>query len=89
MFLVLSTGVYENIYNYHRIIEWLRLEGALKIIQFQLPFHDQDCQPLDQTGQDPIQPGLECLPRWGIRRFSGRPVPPPHYPLSEEFLPNI
>ena len=38
------------------MIEWLRLKGALKIIQLQL----------DQAAQGLIQPGLECLHIWDI-----------------------
>jgi len=30
---------------------------------------------LDQAAQDLIQPGLECLQRWGTCSFSGQPTP--------------
>jgi len=29
-----------------RIIEWLRLEGTLKILKLQSQHHDQGCQPM-------------------------------------------
>lgn len=70
-------------------MEWLRLEGTLKVIKFQLPCPGQGCQPLDEAAQDPIQPHLECPQRWGIHRLFGRPVPVPRHPLSKKFLPNI
>ena len=31
----------------------------------------QSCQPLDQAAQSHIQPGLECIHRWGIHNLSG------------------
>ena len=43
----------------------------------------------DQVTQGPIQSDLEHLQRWGIHSFSGKPVPVPHHPLSEEFPPNL
>jgi len=45
--------------------------------------------PTDQAAQDPIQPGLEHLQKWGTHILSGQPVPAPHCPLSKIFLPNI
>lgn len=53
------------------IIEWLGLDGTLKIIQFQTGNGDRQAQlPLDQVVQNTIQPGLECFNRWGIHNFS-------------------
>ena len=49
----------------HRILEWLGLEGTLKIIKIQPPCHMQGCQPPDEAAQGPIQPDLEYLQRWG------------------------
>ena len=45
-------------------IEWLRLKGTLKTIQFQLSAMVW-LPPLDQAAQGPIQLGLECLQGWG------------------------
>ena len=41
-----------------RIIEWLGLEGTLKITWFQPPCHEQGHLPPDQVAQSSIQPGL-------------------------------
>ncbi|KAK4813670.1 hypothetical protein QYF61_017637, partial [Mycteria americana] len=49
----------------------------------------QEHLPLDQVAQSPIQPGLKHFQGWGIHNFSGQPVPVPHHPHSEEFLPYI
>jgi len=43
----------------------------------------------DQVAQSPIQPGLEHCQGGGSHSFSGQPVPVPHHPHSEEFLPYI
>lgn len=49
---VLFPDVLLNAWN-QRLAEWFGLEGALKIIH-----HGQDCLPLDQVAQSPIQAGL-------------------------------
>ena len=41
------------------------------ITQFQPPCYVQGHQPLDQTAQSCIQPGLECLQGWGIHNLLG------------------
>jgi len=50
---------------FHRIIEWLGLEGTPRITKFQPPCCSQGCQPphliLDQAAKGPIQPALEHL----------------------------
>ena len=50
---------------YHRITEWLGLEGTSRIMKLQSPHHRQGHRPpqwiLDQPAQGPIQPGLEHL----------------------------
>ena len=33
--------------DFHKVIEWLGLEGAPKIIEFQFPCHRRDHQPSD------------------------------------------
>lgn len=40
-------------------MEWFELEGTLKIVQSQPPWHGQGHLSLDQFVQSPIQPGLE------------------------------
>jgi len=70
-------------------MEWLGLEGTLKIIWFQPPCHGQGHLPPDQVAQSPIQPGLEHCQGGDSHSFSGQPVPVPHHPCSEEFIPNI
>jgi len=72
-----------------RMIEWVGLEGTLKIVLFQPPCHDQGHLPLDQVAQNPIQPGLEHFLGGGSHSFSGQPVPASHHPHSEEFLPSV
>ena len=54
---------------YHRIIEWLRLEGTLKSL-FPTPYCGQGCHPQDQAVRGP-HPTLQV---WCIHSFSGRPV---------------
>ena len=39
----------------------------------------QGHQPLDQAAQSHIQPGLECIQKWGIHNLSGQPVPVCHH----------
>jgi len=73
----------------HRIIEWFGLEGILQIIQFQPPCHEQGHLPPDQVAQSSVQLGLEHCQGGSSHGFSGQPVPGPHHPHSEEFLPNI
>lgn len=51
--------------NYHRSIEWLGLEGTLKIIELQPP-----CHPSVQAAQGPIQPALEYFQGWDIHRVA-------------------
>lgn len=50
----------EVLESYHRILEWLGLEGTSGIIKYRTPYW-QDCHPLDklrdQIAQGPIQPG--------------------------------
>jgi len=46
---------------FRRIIKWLGLEETSEIVYFQPPCHGQGCHPLDQTAQETIKPGLECL----------------------------
>lgn len=69
--------------------EWFRLEGILKIIQFQPPCNGQGHLPLDQVAQSLILPGFVHFQEWGINNFSGQIVPVSHHPLSYEFPPNL
>lgn len=62
----------------HKIKEYFWLEENSKTIKIQLPCHDQGHFPLNQLGQDPLQPGLKYFQRWGIHTFSGQPVPVCH-----------
>jgi len=57
----------------HRITEWFVFEETSKPIQSQSCCHGQ-CQPSAQAAQGPIQPGPECLQRWGTLSFPGQPV---------------
>jgi len=41
------------------------------------------------VAQDFIYLALEDLQGWGIQYLCGKPVPVPHYPLSENFLSNL
>jgi len=50
------------------------------------PCHRQICHPLDQAAQGPVQPGPECLHRWGNQSLSGQPVPILDCPLSKDFF---
>ena len=83
-----STGKTTENGNNHRITEWPGLKRTSKIIYFQPPWHKPGCQPLDQSAQSHIQPGLECLQGWGIHNLLGQPVPVRHHSLSEK-LPLI
>jgi len=62
--------------SYHRIIEWLGLEGSPEIIKFQPLCRRHGCQPpdlvLDTAAQGPIQPGFEHLLAWSIHSLSGQ-----------------
>jgi len=42
------------------------------IIEFQPPCCVKGRQPADQAAQSHIQPGLECLQRWGIHSLLGQ-----------------
>ena len=75
--------------NFHRTVEWIGLEGTLKIIYFQLPAMGQGHQPPVQAAQGPIQPDLEYLWGGGIHSFSGQSVSVPHCPLGNNFFPDI
>ena len=59
------------------------------IIRFQTPCYVQCHQPLEQAAQSHIQPGFECLQRWGIHSPLEQPVPVCHHPLCEKLIPNI
>ena len=60
---------------YHGMIEWPGLKRTTMIVEFQAPCHVQGRQPLERAAQSHIQPGLECLQRWGIHNLLGQPVP--------------
>ena len=72
----------------HRIIEWLELEGTLRIIKFQPTCPKQDHQSpdlvLDQVTQRPFQPVLEHFQGQSIHSFYGQPIPAPHYSLCKD-----
>ena len=89
----MSKNIPLHLQSYHRIIEWLGLEGTSSIIKLQPPHHRQSCQTphliLDQAAQGPLQPGLERLQGWGIHSLSGQPVPAPYYSHSKELPPDI
>ena len=52
------------------IVEWLRLEGTLKLTQSHLmPW--AGLPPSSSAAQGPIQPGLECLQGWGTTASLG------------------
>jgi len=59
-------------------MEWFRLEGTLKITEFQSLGHKQGFQPLGQAAQGHIPPGLEDLQGWGNHNFFQHLVPVPH-----------
>jgi len=82
-----ETGCLEKFWSFHRrVIEWPGLEGAARIIEFQLPCHRQDLQPpdlvLDQAAQGPFQPGLEHLQGQSIHSLSRQPAPAPHHAVK-------
>jgi len=52
------------------IIEWLKLEGTLKLTQFQSPAMVK-ADPTSSAAQGSIQPGLEHLQRWGTHSSLG------------------
>jgi len=86
IFTFLFSCLFEALY--YRIVEWFGFEGTLSIISFQSPCHRQGHLPLDQVAQSPIQPGLEHCQGGGIHN-SRQPVPGPHHPYNESFLPYI
>lgn len=53
------------------------------------PCHGQQCLPLDQVAQSPIQFGLEHRQAWGMHNFSGQPVLVPHHAHSKELNPDM
>ena len=73
--------------SYDRIIECFGWEGTFRGHLAQPPCNEKGHLQLDQVAQSPVQPGLECFQGWGLHYFSGQPVPVPHYPHGEEFLP--
>ena len=74
---------------FHRITEWPGLKRSTMIIEFQPPCCVKGRQPPDQAAQSHIQPGLECLQRWGIHSLLGQPVPVRHHPLCEKLPSHI
>lgn len=70
-----------------KVIEWLRLEGTLKIIEFLPPCHSQEQLPLEQVAQAIIQPGLEHIQGWDIHIFPGQLTPVLHHSPSKAFFP--
>ena len=74
---------------FHKITEWLGLEGTSRIMKLQPPCCMQGHQPpyliLDQAAQGPIQPGLEHLQGWtGHPQPLWAAVPAPHHSHSKE-----
>ena len=61
---------------FHRIIEWLRLKGTLKITQFQLPAMVRAATHQMRIPR-PHLTWLECLQGWNIQSFSEQPLPVP------------
>ncbi|NXM63783.1 WASF1 protein, partial [Illadopsis cleaveri] len=73
----------------HKILEWVGLERTLKLTPFH-PCHGQGHLPLSQAAPSPVQPGLgHCQGSRNNHSFSGHPVPGPHHPRREEFLPDV
>lgn len=70
---------------YQRIVQWFELEGALEIILFQAPCHEQGHFSLYQVSQNPIEVGLSHQ-GWGNHIFSEQPLLVPHPPHRKEFL---
>lgn len=60
---------------FFRLIEYLGLKGTFKGHPVQPPCNEQGPLLLDQVGQSPIQPDLECVQRRRIHPHSGQPVP--------------
>lgn len=48
-----------------------QLEGIFKHHLVQLPYNGKSHWHLDQVGQSPVQPDIECLQEWGIHHLSG------------------
>ena len=65
------------------IIEWIGLEGTLKITELQPPAMGWFPPPA-QAALGPIQPGLEHLQGRGIHSFSGQPEQMYHHTLGEK-----
>ena len=82
-----ATGVTVGFAVYHRIIEWLRLQDALKGHLDQPPCNEQGHLQLDQVAQSPVQPDLECFREWGIYHLSRQLAPVFHHPHCKKFLP--
>ena len=75
-----------NINSQNHRMAWKR---TTTVIEFQPPRYVQGRQPLDQTVQSHVQPGLECLQGWHIHNLLGQPVPVCHHPLCEILPPSI
>ena len=71
-----------------RIIEWLRLEGTLKITQFQPPAMGRAAPHQLRLPRAPSNLALSAS-RDGAPQLLWAAVPAPHCPLCEKFLPNI
>jgi len=61
-------------------MECFGLEETFKGYLAQPPCSEQGHLLLDQAGQSPVQPGLECFQGWGINHLSGQSVPVFHHP---------
>ena len=72
---------------FRRMMECFGLEGTLNIIVFQPSCYGQRHLPLDLVAQSNIQSGLEHCQGGDSHNFSGQPVPVPHHPGSNNFLP--
>ena len=77
----------KSYFSNHRIIEWLRLEGTLKFIQFQ-PLPWQGCPHQLRLPRAPSNPALSTF-RDGAAQLLRAAVPGPHCPLSGKFLLKI
>lgn len=51
-------------------------KGPLKIVYFQLSWHEQGHLPLDKS---PIQTDVELFQLWSINKFSGKSLPVYHH----------
>jgi len=67
---------------FHRITEFLRLEGTSGDCLLQ-PHHSKQGQP-EQVSQDLAQSGTEYLYGWRLHSLSMQPVPVIHNPLNRE-----